>query len=396
MPIDRHLHNSYEHLIASPSPELAIVLPTFNERQNIAELTSRISVALDGVNWEIIFVDDDSPDGTADEILRIAANDRRIRLIQRIGRRGLSSACIEGMLASSAPVLAVMDSDMQHDEKILPAMLHKLRVRALDIVIATRNAEGGSMGSFSAKRVLLSKLGQQLSKSISQCELSDPMSGFFMLRRTFFLSIVHHLHGGGFKILLDILASATRPVQLAEIGYCFKQRRFGSSKLDVNIAFEYLSMVLNKISKGLISTRFLAFMLIGFLGFMTHFTVLVLLFDGIHLSFVDSQATAAAISVIASFMLNALISSHDRHASGMQKLTSLLRFCAGCAFGGFVNVTFAEALIHAGLPCLLAAFGGALVSIIWNYSIANLILTHPPRLRTTANIAAYQQSLLTR
>src|SRR5271168_4438020 len=125
--------------------DIAIVLATFNERENVSEMITRVSAALTGLSWEMIFVDDDSPDGTAEVIRTFAVEDSRIRLIQRIGRRGLSSAYIEGMLSTTANFVAVLDADLQHDERILPQMLQKLRTEALDIVVATRNADGGSM-----------------------------------------------------------------------------------------------------------------------------------------------------------------------------------------------------------------------------------------------------------
>ena len=181
--------------------DFAVVLPTYNERENVPLVIGRLENALQGLTWEAIFVDDDSPDGTADVIAAHVREASNIRLIHRVGRRGLASACIEGMMATQAPFIAVMDTDLQHDERILPQMLAQLRQKPLDIVIGTRNAGGGSMGEFGRKRVLLSQLGQRISHTVCRCELTDPMSGFFMLRRSFLLEVVHDLQGGGFKIL---------------------------------------------------------------------------------------------------------------------------------------------------------------------------------------------------
>src|SRR5271170_3019452 len=105
------------HPAVRSGPELSIIVPTFNERENIAELIGRLVVCLEGRSWEVVFVDDDSPDGTADVVREHAAVDSRVRCVRRIGRRGLSSACVEGMLATTAPYLAVMDADLQHDEQ---------------------------------------------------------------------------------------------------------------------------------------------------------------------------------------------------------------------------------------------------------------------------------------
>src|SRR3974390_1848666 len=170
--------------------ELTIVVPTLNEKQNVPVLLERLGSTLRVVEFEVLFVDDDSLDGTSDEIRRIGISNPRVRVLQRVNRRGLASACVEGMMATAAPYIAVMDADLQHDESILPRMLDLLREGNLDLVIGTRNAEGGSMGDFSPWRGRLSNLGRAMSRSISHHELSDPMSGFFMLSASFLKEVV--------------------------------------------------------------------------------------------------------------------------------------------------------------------------------------------------------------
>jgi dolichol-phosphate mannosyltransferase len=379
--------------VVDRNPVLAVVVPTFNERQNVSVLVRRLHRILRGVRWEVIFVDDDSPDGTGDEISRLAASDERIRLIRRIGRRGLSSACIEGMLATFAPYIAVMDADLQHDESILPTMLDRLRLEALDLVVGTRNANGGSMGAFSSARVLMSRLGQRISQSIMRSELSDPMSGFFLLKRSFFLEVVHGLHGGGFKILLDIVSTSVRPIRMAEVGYCFRARKFGSSKLDFSIAFEYFSMIMNKLSNGLIPTRFVTFSIVGTLGLLVHFSMLGLMFQVMHFDFVVSQGAATASAMICNFFINDLITFRDRRLHGIQKLIGLVVFCLGCTVGGFVNVCFASLLFRSGVLWYIAAFGGTIVSASWNYSISDLFAWRMPQPRAVNRVAVYGESL---
>ena len=191
--------------------DLSVVIPTFNEAGNVASLLERLRNTLGQTGWEAVFVDDDSPDGTSSLIRSIARSDPRVRVIQRIGRRGLSSACIEGVLASSAPYIAVMDADLQHDESILPSMCERIRTGGLDLVVGSRNIEGGSMGDFSKERVMLSGLGSRLSRAVCKCNLSDPMSGFFIVSRSFFEEVQYRLSGLGFKILVDLVASSQRP-----------------------------------------------------------------------------------------------------------------------------------------------------------------------------------------
>ena len=207
--------------------DLAVVVPTYKERDNIVLLFQRLERVLAGKRWEVVFVDDNSPDGTADAVRDLALQDSRVRLIRRIGRRGLASACIEGMLATTASFVAVMDADLQHDETILPEMLDRIQRDSLDLVIASRNAQGGSMGQFVAQRVWLSNLGARFSSAVTRCHLSDPMSGFFVLNYRFLDAVAPRLSGVGFKILLDIVASADGPVRFAEVPYTFRQRQHG-------------------------------------------------------------------------------------------------------------------------------------------------------------------------
>src|ERR1017187_3015909 len=212
-------------------PELAVVVPTFNERENVIPLANALQRSLAGIDFEIIFVDDDSPDGTADAVRALSRTTPEVRVVQRINRRGLASAVVEGMMASSAPYLAVIDADMQHDETVLPDMLRKLKEERLDVVIGTRNKAGGSMGSFSAARVALSNIGRRISALVSHVEVSDPMSGYFVVTRCYLEEVVRSLSSVGFKVLLDLLASSRRAARIAEVGYTFRNRQFGESKL---------------------------------------------------------------------------------------------------------------------------------------------------------------------
>jgi len=362
--------------------DLAVIIPTYNERGNISELITRLENTLEGIAWEIIFVDDDSPDGTSVAIADHARRDRRIRLIHRVGRRGLSSACIEGILATTCNYVAVMDADMQHDETILPQMLSTLCENSLDIVVGTRNAEGGSMGEFGRKRVLLSRMGQKVSNSVCRCNVTDPMSGFFLCRRSFFLEVVHHLNGGGFKILVDMLASASRPVRIGEVGYTFRARTHGKSKLDVNTAVEYLFLVLDKLTDKFtgraLPLRFAAFSLVGAAGFATHLICLSLLMFGFHWHFIHAQIAATYVAMTENFFFNNFFTWRDRKLRGMRLVSGMASFWLACSFGAWANVIFARALLQSGAQWYLAGIAGIILSSVWNYSISNLFTWQKP------------------
>src|SRR5256885_6223717 len=192
---------------AAATPRLSVIVPTFNERDNVATLFRRLEAALAGVNWEVIFVDDNSPDGTWDVVRALARQDPRVRCIRRIGRRGLSGACIEGILASSAPYAAVIDADLQHDERQLPKMLALLQGGEADLVVGSRYIAGGSAESFNKQRAGISALATEVAKRVLRVKIADPMSGFFMIRRDRFEQLAPELSTQGFKILLDIVAT---------------------------------------------------------------------------------------------------------------------------------------------------------------------------------------------
>jgi dolichol-phosphate mannosyltransferase len=225
---------------AETSVELTVIIPTYNERGNILPLLAALEKALRGLNWEVFFVDDHSPDGTADCIREMAAHNPRVRILERIGQRGLSSACIAGMLASETPYVAVMDADLQHDETVLPRMLEAIKTEDLDIVIASRTIHRGDMGQLSKGRVCLSEIGSRISRLACHCTVSDAMSGFFVVRRGCLKQVLHRLHGTGFKLLVDLLACSSPSARIREIPYQFRSRQWGKSKFSLGIALQYL------------------------------------------------------------------------------------------------------------------------------------------------------------
>lgn len=364
--------------VASSKLDIAVVVPTYNERENIPELIARLGHALDGLEWEVVFVDDNSPDGTSDLVREFAVNDRRVRLLHRIGRRGLSSACIEGILATSAPCVAVMDADLQHDERVLPQMLERMREEAADIVIATRNGQGGSMGDFSTARVWLSNMGLKLSRLACRCHVSDPMSGFFLVRRNVFLEVAHRLHGGGFKILVDILASSERELRVEEVGYRFGKRLYGTSKLDANAELEFLLLITSRFLRGFVSPQFVLFALVGASGVAVHLTVLCLLYRAVGVDFATSQVAATFTAMTGNFFLNNMITFRDRRLHGLRMMTGLVAFWAACSFGAWVNVSFARMLLLAHVPWVMAGVGGTVVSSAWNYVMSSILTWNKP------------------
>ena len=352
--------------------QLSVILPTYNERENVPELLRRLALALQSLRWEAIFVDDDSPDGTAEAIRAVARQDTRVRLLHRVGRRGLSSACVEGILAGSADWVAVMDADLQHDETVLPRMLERARQEELDVVVGTRNADGGSMGDFAKGRVLLSRLGERVSHTVCRCHVSDPMSGFFVAKRSFVLQCAPRLQSGGFKILLDLFASAQKPVRFAEIGYTFRKRQHGESKLDGNTAMEYAALVLNKLTRDVLPTHMVLFAMVGTVGVAIHLACLDLLVTWEHEPFFKAQMLATYLAMTANFFFNNAITYRDRSLHGLRLLQGLLSFWTVCSFGAWGSVVFARSLFNAGAAWWVAGIAGLALSSGWNYFMSGL------------------------
>lgn len=351
---------------------LSIVVPTFNESQNVQELLRRLEATLGMTGWEIIFVDDNSPDGTAAVVRDIVRANPRVRCLQRIGRRGLSSACIEGMLAVSAPTIAVMDADLQHDETVLPKMLAEIEHGGADVAIGTRYSAGGSTGDWNGSRKAMSRLATTASRVILKQSVSDPMSGFFMLKRKVLDSTVHHLSGLGFKILLDILATARQPLRVAEVPYHFRDRFAGESKLDEMVIWEYGMLLADKTIGRFVPVRFLTFSIVGGLGVFVHMAVLSFALQGLDSGFATAQSVATVTAMTFNFALNNVLTYRDLRLGGWAWFKGLLSFMLACSIGALANVGIATYLFENRTQWMLAALAGVLVSAVWNYAVSQI------------------------
>lgn len=353
--------------------QLSVVVPTFNERGNVATLVQRLDAALKGIAWEVIFVDDNSPDGTTDAVRELARTDARVRCIRRIGRRGLSGACIEGMLASSAPCAAVIDGDLQHDETQLAKMLGLIERGEADLVIGSRYIDGGSADSFDQKRLGFSKFATALAQQVLRVSVADPMSGFFMIRRDRFEQLAPQLSTQGFKILLDVVATARGELRIREVPYTFGSRLHGESKLDSMVALDFLGLILAKLTNDVISLRFLLFALVGSIGLVVHF---VALFVGLEaaLPFAEAQGIAAFCAMTSNFLLNNFLTYRDQRLKGARILQGLILFYLVCSVGLLANVGVAFSVYDNEPIWWLAGAAGALMGVVWNYAMSGLFV----------------------
>jgi dolichol-phosphate mannosyltransferase len=360
------------------SAELTIVIPTLNERANISPLVARLQESLRQIEWEVVFVDDDSKDGTIAAVRDIAARDYRIRGIRRIACRGLAGACLEGLLSSSAPIVAVMDGDLQHDEKCLPAMLKIMRSGDADLVVASRYENEGSTDSgLTRLRSSGSRLATRLARLLLNTPINDPMSGFFMLRRDVADAVAPRLSRQGFKILLDIVASSPAPLRVSEIPYVFRPRLHGQSKLDSQVVLEYAGLLIAKASGDFISTRFLAFGLVGFAGIIVHLFVLRALLP-LGMPFAMDQTAAMFTAMAFNYSLNNAFTYRDQRRRGWRFLTGFAMFAALCSFGVVGGVGVSSLLYTSESRWWVAGLASAVVGVAWNY-IANSAITWRPR-----------------
>ncbi|MES2028889.1 MAG: glycosyltransferase family 2 protein [Pseudomonadota bacterium] len=354
--------------------QLSVVVPTFNERGNVATLVQRLDAALVGISWEVIFVDDNSPDGTAEVVRDLARVDSRVRCIRRIGRRGLSGACIEGMLASSAPCAAVIDGDLQHDETQLGKMLGLIESGAAELVIGSRYIEGGSAASFNQQRLGASKFATAVAQRVLRVKIADPMSGFFMIRRDRFEQLAPQLSTQGFKILLDVVATAHGDLRIIEVPYTFGSRLHGESKLDSMVALDFLGLVLAKLTNDTVSLRFLLFALVGSIGLFVHFAVLFVTLEFFDRPFAEAQAIAALCAMTSNFLLNNFLTYRDQRLKGFGILRGLLIFYVVCSVGLLANVGVAWSVFDQEPIWWLAGAAGALMGVVWNYAMSGLFV----------------------
>ncbi len=348
--------------------EAAVIVPILNECENIEPLIQKIRAVLIDINAEIIFVDDGSTDGSPELIERIALTDPAVRLVRRIGRRGLSSAVTEGFLATVAPVVAVIDGDLQHDESILAELLQAVSRGDADLAVGTRYAEGGSVDEWTEGRIRISQFATRAASCVMKTHLSDPMSGFFAIRRELFLEIAPNLSQRGYKILLDIVASHSGEISTTEIPYSFRSRVAGESKLDGAVILEYGELLLDKLIGRIIPVKLIIFGTIGLFGTFVHMSLLWLGLIAASLDFSVAQGAATLGAMTFNFTLNNVLTYRDRTLRGVRWFTGWLSFCAACSLGAIANIGIGTLLFADSWSWWVSGLAGAAVGSVWNYA----------------------------
>jgi dolichol-phosphate mannosyltransferase len=351
---------------------LTIVIPTLNECDNIDPLVELLTATLPNIEWEAIFVDDDSRDGTPEHVRALARRNPRVRCLQRIGRRGLATACMEGVLASASPYVAVMDGDLQHDERLLPKMLQALDSGTVDLVVGSRYVAGGSIGDWDRGRARASGLATRLARIICKTDVADPLSGFFMCRREVFERALRHMSGYGFKVLLDLFASSPEPLRVRELPYSFRERQKGESKLDTLIVWEYGMLLADKLVGHIIPVRFLLFGLIGGSGLIVHLATLWTSLNMLGFSFGVAQTVATVTAMTSNFFMNNQFTYRDQQLRGLRLVRGLVSFYLICGLGAVANVGVASYVFTANHAWWLAGLAGAVVGSVFNFAMSSV------------------------
>ncbi|WP_447932879.1 glycosyltransferase [Sphingopyxis fribergensis] len=351
--------------------EVAVVVPTLNEAANVEKLIEKLSVVLAGRGWEVVFVDDNSPDGTSELVRRIGRKLRHVRIVQRVGRRGLSSAVVEGILATAAPVIAVMDGDLQHSEDALPRLIDAIAGGA-DIAVGTRYVAGGGIGEWDKDRARMSRLATRAGQVALGTEVSDPMSGFFAVRRDAFERALPRLSAIGFKILIDILASSPAPLKVAEIPYQFRIREAGESKIGARVIAEYAELIADKTIGRFVPVRLLKFLMVGGLGVFVHLAVLRTIL-GTGSAFITAQTAAVMTAIAFNFFLNNSFTYADRKLKGWRLIGGLASFYAISALGAVANIGIGTWMAGHDERWWVAGVAGVLVGAIWNFAMSSAL-----------------------
>jgi dolichol-phosphate mannosyltransferase len=279
------------------------------------------------------------------------------------------------MLATSAPYLAVIDGDMQHDETLLPRMLEALKRGDLDLVVGSRNLNPEGMGEgLSEHRVRLSQMGAGLARLLRGTrELTDPMSGFFLIDRRFLEEVIHRTSGIGFKVLVDLVASSTRPVRFTELPYQFRKRMAGESKLDLSVSIELVYLIADKALGGIVPVRYLMFAAAGLPGLVLHLGILGSLTQMEGTQFLNANVAATLCAMTLNFFVNNSFTYRDQRLRGVQILSGLLTFYAACSIGAIVSFVLAQFLYSRGAAWWIAGLFGMTVASVWNFAVTGLL-----------------------
>ena len=360
---------------------VSIVLPTYNERGNIEPLLQQLLPLQHTYNLEILVVDDDSADGTAELVRQLAHAEPRLRLIRRVGRSGLASAIKEGLLDATGDLALVMDSDGQHEPASVQRALDTLLAGDLELVVGSRFHSEAEIVGLSGRRQRGSSWANaaaRFSLPRPYSQLSDYMSGFFALRLEPLLPLIRAVDVNGFKFLYELLAVSQGRLRVREVPLSFQPRSYGSSKLDLAIFWDFLISILHSLSLRLLPRRAISFGLVGFSGVAVQLLVTQLLMLA---GFGFEQALPVAVVAAASsnYLINNALTFRFQGLTGLALLRGLVKFLLVASLPVLANVGLATAYYSLVAPnTLWAQLAGILVVFVWNYAASSRFVWNTP------------------
>jgi dolichol-phosphate mannosyltransferase len=350
---------------------LSLVIPTYNERDNIAPLVEKVHASLTGYDYEILFIDDNSRDGTA-EAVRALEGKYPVRVVVRLDKRGLASAVVDGIGLAESDVVGVMDADLQHPPEVLPRLLEAVRNGA-EIAVASRYIKGGGCVNWGLGRKITSRVAGLIAHFLLPVtgRVHDPMSGCFMLRKSVIAGAA--LAPTGYKILLEILVRGNYQ-QVTEVPYLFYTRQKGESKLNTRQGMDYLRHVYSLMNRRRELLRFGQFCLVGGTGVIVNEGILGLLTHFGDLQVYFSSLIAIEASIISNFALNDYFTFGDKHTGRRGSyLSRLLKFNAACAIGAAIQYGLLLLFTYVfGVHYLISNLIGIAVATLWNYTASKL------------------------
>lgn len=352
---------------------VTIIIPSFNEKENVDQLINDIlQVNEHGIISRVIYVDDDSSDGTA-EYIKSKDFGFPVDCLHRIRRSGLSSAVVEGIMLANTEYVAVMDGDGQHRPTDLLAMIDVITSNQLDLVIGSR-FKNCSPDSHVGYRLWLSLVGNKFANKVIGRNISDPLTGFFVMRRSVFMDIAHTINPTGFKILLEILYHCRKKsIAIQEVQINFSKRMAGESKLDSQVMLDFIGQIARCMSGGLIPDKFFAFCFVGLLGIFVHFLILSQLIN-LSVNFVYAQIVSTLGAMIFNYIINNILTFRRNRRHGVKFFTGMIIFILSCGLGAVANVGVASVINSSGYSWWLSAFAGVIVGTVFNFSLSKSVV----------------------
>ena len=350
---------------------ISIVIPTFNEVENIIPLLKNLTALVNDFEYEIIIVDDDSPDGTSDAVNKYMKFNKRIKLITRIGRSGLSSAIKEGLIFAQGKYLLVLDGDGQHHPSFILNMLREIKKNESDVVIGSRFLNDSKVEGLSNKRSLGSKIANKLARISlhrNYSKITDYLSGCFCLEKEMTKKFIRKIEINGFKFLYELLSLSKGKLAVNEVPLIFKERRFGNSKLDIAIVWDFLISIIHNLTLRILPRRAISFGMVGISGVFVQLFVTSCLVEIFLVDFYNALPFAVIIAATSNFLINNQVTFRSDRLKNSALLIGLLKFLIVASLPVIANVGITTAFYkYISADTFVAQIAGIAIVYAWNY-----------------------------